>query len=499
MPKRPVLPPLIAAAVCAAMLFSPPSASQAPSTPDSSQQPDRQGDPALQKAVDRLVQAIEKLGGKVGVSVVEADTGRPLASYNDHEPLNPASNMKLLTAASALWQLSGSYRFRTGLYGKRTGNTTGDLVLRGTGDPSFSTDDLRALAADLRQSGVVKVAGDILVDQSFFDAAYIPPGFDQQPDEWAYFRAPIAAVSLDRNTVTMKVFPTTDGERAIVSFEPPGFVDVTGTIMTSAKGGKSDVALTLVPNGQRLTARVSGSIPADEGRVTATKRVDDPILYAGYALKAILAEQGVTVTGGVKLGGEKVRGLLALHRSAPLSELLPQLGKESDNFYAEMIMKALPGSARRSGLTTADGAAAVQRQLERIGAAHDKNVILNGSGLFDTNRVSAATLTTVLRAAWQDPTIRPEFVAHLAIAGVDGTLRGRLRGARTRHVVRAKTGTLSSVTALSGYVLSVPGQSPIAFSIVVNDVAGKVTGARAAIDKCVESMVRRRPGKDNED
>ncbi len=499
MPKRPVLPSLIAAAVCAALLVSPPSASQAPSTPASLQRPAHQGDLAFQKAVDRLVQTIEKLGGKIGVSVVEADTGRPLASYNDHEPLNPASNMKLLTAASALWQLSGSYRFRTGLYGKRTGNTTGDIVLRGTGDPSFSTGDLRALAADLRQSGVVKVDGDIILDQSFFDATYIPPGFDQQPDEWAYFRAPVSAVSLDRNTVTMKVFPTTDGERAIVSFEPPGFVDVTGTIMTSAKGGKSDVALALIPNGQRLTARVSGSIPADEGRVTVTRRVDDPTLYAGYALKAVLAEQGVTVTGGVKLGGEKVRGLLALHRSAPLSDLLQQLGKESDNFYAEMIMKGLPGTVRHSGLTTADGAEVVRRQLERIGAPQDNNVIVNGSGLFDTNRLSAATLTTVLRAAWQDPTIRPEFVAHLAVAGVDGTLRGRLRGDRTRRVVRAKTGTLNSVTALSGYVLSSPGQSPIAFSIVVNNVAGKVTGARAAIDKFVESMARRRPGKDSKD
>jgi len=363
----------------------------------------------------------------------------------------------------------------------------------------LSSDDLRGLAASLRQSGVTTVDGDILVDQSFFDASYVPPGFDQQPGEWAYFRAPISAIALDRNTVTMKVYPTTAGERAVVAFEPPGFVDATGTITTSEKGGKNDVALTLVPNGQRLTAKLSGSIPEDEDRVMVSRRVDDPTLYAGFALRAMLAEQGVTVKGGVKAGGEKSRSLLALHRSAPLSEILQELGKESDNFYAEMVLKALSGASKRSGLTTADGASIVDKQLARIGAPPDNNVIKNGSGLFDTNRVSAATLTTVLGAAWRDPAIGPEYLSHLAIGGVDGTLRSRFRSSRTKRLVRAKTGTLHSVASLSGYVLAPPGQSTIGFAIVVNDVAGKVSGTRVAMDKCVESLARRAPGRKGDD
>ncbi len=497
MVKRPLLP-LLGATLAAALLFSPPSASQAP--PGSSGAAAAQAaaaDPAVQKAVDRMVKTIEGYGGKVGVSVVDIDTGRVLGSYDEHTALNPASNMKLLTAATALWHLSGAYRFRTGLYGKRHGNATGNLVLRGTGDPSFSTDDLRALAVELRDSGVTKVDGDILVDQSFFDASYVPPGFDQQPNEWAYFRAPISALSLDRNTVTMKVYPTNAGERAVVSFEPPGFVDVSGTVTTSDKGGKRDVALSLVPNGQRLTAKVSGSIPAEGDRLIAIRRIDDPTLYAGYALRAILAEEGVTVSGAVKAGGEKERNLLALHRSRQLSDLLQEMGKESDNFYAETILKGLSGHAKRHGLTTADGAAIVVHELGRIGAPPDKNVILNGSGLFDTNRVSAATFTTLLRAAWQDERIRPEFVTQLAVGGVDGTLHGRFRSIHTKRIVRAKTGTLNAVTALSGYVLAPPGKSPIAFSIVVNDIAGKVSGTRVAIDKCVEAIARRMASSKN--
>ena len=484
---------VLAASLAAALLFSTPSASQAPSSASAAASPAATGspDPALQAAVDRLVKTIRGYGGKVGVSIVDVGSGRVLSSSADHEPLNPASNMKVLTAAAALWQLSSSHRFRTGLYGKRSSGAVRDLVLRGGGDPSLPTGDLRQLAAELRASGVTRVDGDVLVDASCFDNASLPPGFDQQPNEWAYFRAPVSGVSLDRNTVTMKVYPTSDGDRAAVAFEPPGCVDVVGTIKTERKGGANDVALTLGPNGPRLTARVGGAIAAGDDRVVITKRLDDPSLCAGFALKAILAELGVSVSGGVKAGGEGQHDALAIHRSAPLGELLSALGKDSDNFYAETIFKSLASGSKRRGLSSADGTTILERQLARIGAPQDGNVFRNGSGLFDTNRVSPATLTAVLTAAWQDPTVRPEFASQLAIGGIDGTLHGRFRGTRSRRMVRAKTGTLNSVTALSGYVLAPLGKGPVAFSILVNGVAGKVSGARAAIDRCVEAIVKR--------
>ena len=128
--------------------------------------------------------------------------------------------------------------------------------------------------------------------------------------------------------------------------------------------------------------------------------------------------------------------------------------------------------------------------LEHIGASDEKIVIRNGSGLFDTNRLTARTLSSTLRAAYLDADMRSEYLAHLAIGGVDGTLRWRFRDKRSKGRVRAKTGTLASVASLSGYVLDDDARAPVAFSILVNEVNGKVPGSRVGMDKCVKAFVR---------
>jgi D-alanyl-D-alanine carboxypeptidase/D-alanyl-D-alanine-endopeptidase (penicillin-binding protein 4) len=459
-----------------------PSASTSPAT----QQPSKQH-ASITRAVEKLAVTIAKYGGSLAVSVVEVESGSVISAHHDRDALNPASNMKLLTSAAAMSQMSATYQFRTALYGKRNGPVVEELVLRGVGDPSLTTADLWEMAAELRRSGVRKVQGDLLVDQSFFDDQFLPPGFEQQPNEWAYFRAPVSAVALNRNALSMSVYPTNKDQPASVSFDPPGAVDVAGSVKTSAAGPES-ITLLLSPNGVRLSARIGGSIPADSHPVTTTKRIDNPSVFAGFALKSILAEQGISVSGNVRTGGEKGRNLLVMHRSRPLSELAYELGKRSDNFYAEMIFKALGGKDKARGVGSADGAEAVTRYLKTVGALDEGTMIKNGSGLFDTNRVTPNTFTRVLSAAYLDPAVGPEYVAHLAIGGVDGTLHGRFTAFKKLRLVRAKTGTLNDVASLSGYVLAPGSRSPLAFSIMVNQVAGKVVGARAAIDKCVGAI-----------
>jgi serine-type D-Ala-D-Ala carboxypeptidase/endopeptidase (penicillin-binding protein 4) len=476
------------AAAAAALLLAVPSLSQSPPPGSAApQSPAQQA--AIAKAAEKLSAAISKYGGKLGLSVVDVDSGQSLASVHEHDALNPASNMKVLTAATAMAQLSATYQYRTGLYGKRDGAAVDELVLRGSGDPSLSTADLREMAAELRRSGVRKVNGDILVDQTFFDGQSLPPGFEQQPNEWAYFRAPVSAVALNRNTITMSVYPAGKEQAAIVSFDPPGVVDVTGSVKTSS-GAPENITLLLTPNGARLSAKVGGSLPDDSHPVVTPKRIEDPSLFVGFALKAILAEQGITSSGTVRAGGEKARTLLVTHRSRPLSEILYELGKRSDNFYAEMVFKSLGGKDKSKGVSCGDGAEAVIKHLKAVGAYEDGTVLKNGSGLYDTNRVTATTLTRVLRAAYLDPAFGSEYVAHLAIGGVDGTLHGRFAPLKKLRIVRAKTGTLNDVVSLSGYVLAPGSRSPLAFSIVVNNVAGKVTGARGALDKCVTAIAR---------
>ena len=446
----------------------------------------------IQNAVDKLASTIKDYGGSVGVHVIDITTGKTLGAHAPKAALNPASNMKLVTAAVALTKLTGSFTFRTALYGKQDATSVGNIVLRGYGDPSLNTKDLWELVNGLQRLGVRGVSGDILVDQSYFDNKYVPPGFEQQPNEWAYFRAPVSAVALAANTVTMHVTGSTAGQRAWVSFDPPGFVDVNGSVGTAEKGASQNVTMTLVPKAGRLQATIGGNIPEDSPRLRVTKRVDDPTLFAGYALASILSDQGIKFSGSVKAGGQQMQRMLVQHRSQRLGTLLEYLGKDSDNFYAEMIFKSLDSGEQRRGLTTDSGVKVTEEYLKKIGAWSDGMVIRNGSGLFDTNRLTAQSLTTILRTMYTDPENHSEYLNHLAIAGKDGTLRSRLRDKRTRGRVRAKTGTLASVISLSGYVVDGVRQ-PVAFSIIVNNVAGKVSGARDAIDTCVRSIARNAP------
>jgi serine-type D-Ala-D-Ala carboxypeptidase/endopeptidase (penicillin-binding protein 4) len=296
-------------------------------------------------------------------------------------------------------------------------------------------------------------------------------------------------VSLDENAVVFVVRPGKPGKEAFVTVEPPGFVEVTGTVKTTKKRDPEKVVLHLEPKGPLLRARFSGTIP-DAGRpLRVAKRVDDPRLLAGHALRSILKDAGIETTGDIRLGGDKERHRLVAHGSARLSELLFAVGKESDNFYAEMIFKSL-GSAKRTRRASSDAAAeVVTRELQSAGAVEAGVVVKNGSGLFDANKTTPRATAELLRYAFRS-TSSSEFVAQLAVGGVDGTLRGRFRSWAKRRNIRAKTGTLDAVATLSGYVLAPPGRAPVAFAIYVNGVSGKVSGARTSIDRVVDAIAR---------
>ena len=422
--------------------------------------------------------------GELGFALRDLGSGRELAGEGAGHAINPASNQKLITAAVALSELGPEFTFHVGVLGKLEGGVAQRLVIRGNGDPTFSYEDLRGFGERLVALGLSKVTGDILVDQSAFDDKYTPPAFEQQPNEWAAFRAPVSAVSLDRNSTTLHVFPTDAGQLARVEFEPPGYVSVQGDVRTE-KGKKRDhVGLTLKPNGLLLGAQVSGGIPEGKTVVHITRRIENPEIYAGLVLKRVLTTLGVVVQGEVKRGGEDEAVELVGRDSAKLSELTQQLGKASDNFYAETLFKAVaavkrgkPGSAENAALVAADW-------LKRRNLADDGLKIGNGSGLYDANRVSARTLTRLLEVAYLDPTISQAFQEQLAVGGLDGTLRTRFYALKNRRSVHAKTGTLNKVTALSGYVFGPEQQTGVAFSILVSG-----TSAHAEVRQRMDALV----------
>ena len=453
----------------------------------------------VRAAVADLVKDAKGWGGTASAMVVEVASGAVVAAAEEHAAMNPASNAKLATAAAALRLLGPEHRFLTGLYGKRSGERVGALVLRGFGDPTLTSDDLAALARNLKERGVRKV-GDVLVDQSYFDDVFTPPAFAQQPNEWAPFRAPVSAVAVDANTVLVTARPSEDGKPATVKVSPPGVAVVAGTVRTTKKGDPEKLGVSMsasaaggagaagAPGG--LTIKVSGHLPEGGAPMTIARRLEDPRLAPGFALKAALVAAGVEVTGDVRQGGEKERALLASHRSDSLSHVLARLGKDSDNFVAEMVFKALASEKKARPGTFSGAAEVVTSELRALNAFEPGCVVANGSGLFDANRTTAAATTALLRNGYLDSKVGPELVAHLAVGGVDGTLRSRFKAWSKARAVRAKTGTLHAVFALSGYVLSPPGKSPLAFALFVNGAPGKAGPARAAMDKVVDAAAR---------
>jgi serine-type D-Ala-D-Ala carboxypeptidase/endopeptidase (penicillin-binding protein 4) len=441
---------------------------------------------AVTPELDAAARWAQAAGARLGACLIDIDSGAELAAAAPDVAENPASNQKLVTAGALLRYLGAERTFASGLYGSVVNGRVESLVLRGEGDPSLTSSDLAVMAAALREQGVAEV-GAIVLDQSAFDDHFVPPGFEQQPHEWAAFRAPVSAVAVDRNSVLVVIEPTKSGSPARVTFSPEGFVETDGRIATGARGKPLRAAAGLAARGDHLVAHLGGAVAEGSAPLRYRQRVDDPRLLAGYALRTALATAGIRTGGAITLGGASERAALVVHRSRRLAELLPELGKNSDNFYAETLLKAL-GATRATPGTSALGAELGVAWLKEIGAWDPGVRVTNGSGLFDTNRLSPRTLARLLASAWRDPVLGPDFVNQLAVGGVDGTLKERFSELAAWRAVLAKTGTLKDVVALSGYAVGPDRRRAVAFSFIASELHGKLSGARQKLDRVVTAL-----------
>ena len=424
------------------------------------------------------------LGDRVGISVVSTESGEKIYGHHEDLALNPASNMKLVTAAGALLELGPDFTMLTGLYGRVEDGVVSDLSLRGFGDPSLRMSDLVELAEGLRDRGVRRVER-VIVDGGYFDDQYLPPAFDQQPGEVSSFRAPVAATSVERSAYELRVVPGEEGGPAQVRLDAEGYFDLDSRITT---GGALNVIADQSGDGEKMELRVSGTVPADILGVGYRRRVNRPLPYAGHAMVEALRRTGIRTPGHVRIG-DTPEGLplLVARRSPPVSELISAMGKSSDNFTAEMILKVIGAERSRPG-TSATGAQVLEEMLAEAGVPADRVTVVNGSGLFDGNEIAASHLTKLLVHVYNDPGVRPEYLAHLAVGGVDGTLHRRLGDLPRPRVVRAKTGTLNDVIALSGYVLGPEPDRAVAFSFLANGIRGRQGEARRAADDLARAI-----------
>lgn len=422
-------------------------------------------------------------GARVGISVALADSGRVVFAEGGDLSLNPASNTKILTAAAALGLLGGAETFLTSVTGVVDGDDVRGLTLRGGGDPSLRARDLDALAAELAARGIRRASTGLALDDTRYGGELLPPGFEQQPDEDAGFRPVVSALAVESAAYAVNLVGGAVGAPCAAWVLPTEAAALQGRAVTAATGGP--LLRVDVSSDGRSEVALGGQCVA--GWTTLRRRQLHPTRVAGEVFAAALRRYGVRVEGAPRVDASAGGETLASCRSAPVATLLQEAGKGSNNFTAEMMLLALaPPSSR----TPAAATARVLDWLRARGVSTTGMVMRNGSGLYDSNRVTARQLTDVLRVPWRDPRIRAEFVAHLASAGEDGTLRQRLRAPEALGLVRAKTGTLDDVIALSGYVLSPTSGRTLVFSVLINGCRGRTAEARTLADEVALALAR---------
>ncbi len=455
---------------------------------------------SLKRELSKRIASAEQSFGPdtvIGVSVLDANSGQSVFEYKSDARMAAASNAKIITTAAALDILGPEFQFRTELLAGKidsNGVLKGDLYLRGRGNPAFDDRDMVQMVRSLKALGIVRISGGIVVDNSYFDTENFPQHYDEQPDESAGFRAPISATSYNFNAWTLIARPALagDGLARIEMIPPNGYIKVVNTLRTIPSGPTS-IRLKITPSPGRLLVEIGGNIQKQVWRRRFRKLAPNPTLFVGTGLQHALSRAGIAVRKKAIRAGitPPDARIVAVHQSAPLATMIRGMGKFSNNFVAELLFKVIGAEAKAQGTpaTWKHAQEAVADFLSKVEIEAGSYRFDNGSGLFDSNQLSPKQLVRVLQYARNEARWGPDFFASLAIAGADGTLRKRFLESSAERRVRAKTGTLATVSALSG-MAATNGNRPLLFSILLNGFAEPEVGmARALQDSIATQLI----------
>lgn len=436
--------------------------------------------PEIVSTLRSLVEGSPLAAARTGILVASVETGDVVYAREADALLNPASNVKLVTSAAALARLGPEFRFSTEflLDHAPARGAVKALYVRGRGDPTMVTERLWAVAGSLHRLGLRRI-GELVLDDTYFDAERFGPGYDREDADRAY-SAPSGALSLNFNSVEVVVSPgDRAGQKVGVQLEPASpFLQVENRAVTVGRKGRARVIVRTELRNGRERVIVEGRLPAGSRPHTMWRRIDDPAAYFGHTLASLLELRGVKV-GRIRVA-RAPEGARIVHasQSDALSDVVRRLNKTSNNFVAEQLLRTLGAELRGAPGTWAKGVEVTEEFLAELGIAPGSYVMRNGSGLNDANRFSARQLVTVLRGMWSRSQLQPEFLVSLPVAARDGTIRWRMGGTAAAGRLRAKTGTLEGVVTLSGYVEDGAGRT-LAFAVLVNDSPGRPGVVRA--------------------
>jgi serine-type D-Ala-D-Ala carboxypeptidase/endopeptidase (penicillin-binding protein 4) len=451
----------------------------------------------LQARISEVLRKPQFAPAMIGIKVASLETGRVLFEENAHKLLRPASNMKLYTVAAALDRLSPEYRFTTSVYAPAkpdsTGLIRGDLTLYGRGDPSiaarFNNGDyfkaINDLAARVVAAGVKRVEGDLVGDETYFIGPQYGAGWEWDDLQW-WYGAEVSSLTSNDNALDLSVKPGGQvGAPAIVTTGPPDpLLNIVNRAKTAPKGSKRDLSIHRGLSSDEV--EISGSIALDDRGYTGGIGISKPGLLFAYLVRSALAQQGVIIKGRTRATGPltsqasmnsapPVSSLVevASLQSPPLSIIAAQTMKPSQNLYTELLLRTLGKNAppttpvRADQTSESSGLEVLKKFLNEAGVNPTSLALSDGSGL-SRNDMITAEATLQLLTYMRRHRYAQVFRDALPIAGVDGTLRNRMKGTPAENNLRAKTGTLSSASSLSGYVTTAAGEE-LVFSIMVNN------------------------------
>ena len=449
--------------------------------------------PSRLTGINQIVQEDGAAQAFWGIYVADVATGNVLYSQNADKSFIPASNQKILTTATALDALGAEHRYRTTLYfdGRVSGDVLeGDLVIHGTGDPSFGSvfapggDPLRSWARELAAMGVRRIEGRIVGDDDRFDDRPYAEGWDIDyvtTQSSRYLGVSTNGIAYNDNVVEVKITAGATGEAARIETRPDGFLGIRNELTTASR--RRGISVTTFRNLGSETISLRGSIPRSYAG-TIVMPVTNPTAFAVQTFRAYLQDAGIEV-GADAVDIDELDDFeyntetpLFVYLSPPMREIVALVNKESNNVYAEQLFRSFaPGGSARGGERR------VKELLQRAGASTEAVTVRDGSGLSRKNYITPEAMGKLLVHMHGHPQ-KEAFLQSLAGGGEAGsTLRHRLSGVE----VRAKTGSLEFVRSLSGYALTSGGRT-VVFAVFANNFASPSYRITQSIDRIVMEL-----------
>jgi D-alanyl-D-alanine carboxypeptidase/D-alanyl-D-alanine-endopeptidase (penicillin-binding protein 4) len=462
----------------------------------------------LSAAIEAVTNRPQFTRGRWGILIQTLSSSYTLYSRDSKKYFVPASNVKLLTTAAALHQLGSQFRIRTSIYG----TDNGFLRIVGRGDPSLSDIQLRQLAQQLSRRGIRQVR-QLIAEENYFQGYTVNPSWEWE-DVQADYGAPVNSLILNQNTVMLTLLPQQLSQRVRVVWADPTEATRWRLENESVTTKPSEQTFINVSrNLQGAVLKITGHMAVDSQPESVSLAVLDPVgHFLRYFHRALVAEgiKATADTSAITGISDIIRYRLRLSvapelaavESPPLSQLLVETNQNSNNLYAEALLRTLAVVAKRSlnaksnapeptDSTAEIGLHVVKETLTQLGVDPAGYVLVDGSGLSRHNLVSPEAIAQTLRAMAKSQ-LAPIYRASLPVAGINGTLQNRFRETAAQGIMQGKTGTMSGIVALSGY-LDAPDYQPLVFSIIVNQSDQPAATIRQAIDEIVLLLTRLHP------